>query len=344
MSLRALARELGVSATAASLALKNSDRVSTALRDKARRLAKARGYIPNARLAEMMSEVRRSHVPGYRGALGLISLFPEERPWIERPLWSHLGVILDGARQTAASHGYALEQFWFKAPRMTARRLGQILETRGIQGIFCLGSLDPEETLPAALTKFAVVTQGATIPGSIHRVLSDFTTDARVIFDQLLARGYRRPGFVMQNHADRRTDYLYSAAFLGHQERFFQEAPIPIYRRETWDKTSFSTWFRRFRPDVIVLHHDPDFVTAMESFLAGLSLSVPRDVGLAVLDRIKDRKRYSGICQDPHRIGAIAVEMLIGRVLLHDFGTPVVPKIELVRGSWNEGLTLRPRQ
>jgi hypothetical protein len=37
----------------------------------------------------------------------------------------------------------------------------------------------------------------------------------------------------------------------------------------------------------------------------------------------------------------MAVEMLLGRLLLRDFSTPPFPKVELVVGTWNGGRTLR---
>ncbi|MSU48374.1 MAG: hypothetical protein EXS37_04650 [Opitutus sp.] len=64
-------------------------------------------------------------------------------------------------------------------------------------------------------------------------------------------------------------------------------------------------------------------------------------MGVALLDKNPDRARYSGICQDPALMGAVALEMLLGRLLLRDFAAPESPKIELVVGSWNEGPTLR---
>jgi DNA-binding LacI/PurR family transcriptional regulator len=343
MSLRALARELGVSPTAISLALQNSGRVSAELRRAAQRLAKARGYVPNARLAELMSEVRRSSEPTYRGTLGVVSLFPEERPWIARPLWWHLGANVEGARETAERHGYKLELFWLKAPGMTPRRVAQIIEARGVRGLFCLGALDAEEHFPQALRSFAVVTQGVSMPDRMHRVISHFSADARVALDELIARGYRRPGMIIQPHADRRTDFLYTGAFLSHQERFFPDAPIPILRTETWDTRLVATWLERHSPDVLIMHQDPQFVAELDTFLQQRSLKVPRDLGYLVLDRIADRARISGVCQNPRLTGTIAVEMLISRLYLQDFGQPAVPKVELVPGTWNEGRTLRPR-
>ncbi len=342
MSVRSLARELGVSPTAVSLALQGSPRVSPALREKVRRLAISQGHVPNARLTELMREVRQSAAPAYRATIGLISLFPEERPWIERPLYVHLGVVRDGARERAEAHGYKLEDFWVKRPGMTPDRLAAILGARGIRGLLCLGSLDPEERFPAALKSFAVVTHAASIPDRLHRVVSHFVADARTLFEELLRRGYRRPGLVILVSGDRRTDHLYSATFLSHQERKFARPPVPILRAEAWDEAEFSAWQTRHRPDVIVLHQYESYTTAVEDWLARRRIAVPRDIGLALLDKIPDRRRHAGICQDPTLIGATATEMLLGRMLLGDFGVPERPKVELVQGSWNEGQTLRP--
>jgi len=65
MSVRALARQLGLSPTAVSLALRGSPRISAAVRARVERAARAAGHVPNARLSELMREVRRSAKPQY---------------------------------------------------------------------------------------------------------------------------------------------------------------------------------------------------------------------------------------------------------------------------------------
>lgn len=341
MSVRSLARELGVSATAVSLALQNSPRVSATLRAAVQRAAKAVGHVPNARLTELMREVRRSGVAEYRGTIGVVTLFPEERPWLERPDYPHLRHVLEGARERAQAHGYKLEDFWVKRPGLTLARLRAIIEARGIRGLLCLGSLDPEERMPAALQKFTIVTHAASIPDPLHRVVSHFAADARTLFDELLRRGYARPGLLIRPSADRRTDHLYTAAFLSHQERKFSAPPVPILRAQEWDGREFQDWFAAHAPDALVFHQTEEYLASVMAVLARQGVRVPRHVGVALLDKNPDRARYSGICQDPARMGAVALEMLLGRMLLSDFAAPESPKIELVVGTWNEGKTLR---
>ncbi|MBC7369045.1 MAG: LacI family DNA-binding transcriptional regulator [Undibacterium sp.] len=338
MSVRAIARLLAISPTAVSLALKDSPRVSPRLKDRIREQARALGYIPNAKLAELMGEVRRSSVPVYRATLGAFSFYPAEAPWCERPYLKHL---FDGAVKCAASHGYKLEYLWYLRPGMTPMRFRKILETRGIQGLFCLGSLEPDQSFPPELRKFAVTTFSVSVPGPLHRVSSHFTYDARLLFDELLRRGYRRPGLCILVHGDRRTDYAYSATYLSTSERHLSPPHPPVLRADTWDEASFHHWFTAHRPDVIVLHQFPAYIAGVEAYLKTARLRVPRDIGLALLDLNPDRLRYSGICQNTSLMGATAIELLIGRILMRDFQAPAHPKVELVIGEWNEGRTLR---
>lgn len=340
MSVRSIAKRLGISPTAVSLALRNSARISPALRAKVQKLAKELHYVPNARLSELMSEVSFASKSEYRATLGALSLFPEQHPWNHG--YPHLRIYLEGARARAESHGYLLEYFWLKEPGMTPSRLASILNARGIQGLLCLGSRDPEETFPEALQNFSVVTFAASIPSSLHRVASHFSVDARTLYDQLLRRGYKRPGLVIQQSGDRRTSYTYTETLLGVQERMLPKPHVPILREETWNEATFDRWFTTHSPDVIVLHEQSDYLTSLEAYLDRRRLSRPQDIGLALLDMNPDHKRYSGICQDYTQMGATAVEMLIGRVMMRDFGESSHPKMEIVVGQWNEARTLRP--
>ena len=341
MSVRALARELGISPTAVSLALKNSPRISAELRDRVQALAKKLGYTPNARLSEVMDEVRRSAAPAYRATLAAISLYPAEEPWAKPP-YLYLRDVLDSATERANAHGYRMEYIWLKKPGQSPLGCRSLLEARGIQGIFCLGSPDPEEELPKEFKGFAVVTFSASIPTKLHRVVSHFSADASTLFDRLLRRGYQRPGLAILVHGDRRTEHAYSATYLGVWERLLHSHPIPVLRADTWNAADFDAWFTTQRPDVIVMHQSPAYIAGVEAYLAQRKLRVPRDIGLALLDLNPDRERYSGICQDPKRMSATAVEILIGRILLRDFEPPKFPKFELVAGEWNPGQTLRP--
>ncbi len=340
MSLRAIARKLGVSSTTVSLALRDSPRVSPALTARIKQLAKAANYVPNARLSELMSEVQRGASPAFRAWLGIFTLYPERAPWRSHP---HLKILIDESIVCARQHGYEAEYFWLKEPGLNPDRFRSILQARNIRGLFCLGSANPEEPFPTPLRDFAVVTFAASIPSKLHRVASHFAADATALFEQLLVRGYRRPGLCMLVHGDRRTAYAYSATYLSMCERHLPGArDLPILRADAWNAAAFDAWFTTYRPDAIVLHQDLPYIKGVEQCLRQHRLTVPGHIGLALLDKNPDCARYSGICQSIPRMATAAIELLISRMMIGDFHTPAYPKIELVVGDWNEGRTLRP--
>jgi LacI family transcriptional regulator len=341
VSLRSLARELGVSPTAVSWGLSGRPGVSPPLRARVRELAEKRGYIPNAKVTVLMGEVRRS-ASVFRGSLAAFSFYPERLPW-KRPGCAYLEQIYTAAAAAAKTHGYSMDYLWHEEPGMTPRRFARMIETRGIAGLLCLGSADPDRPFPDELGDFAVVTFGASIPTPLHRVASHFAADARLLFAELMARGYRRPGLAITYHGDRRTDFIYSSTFLGVQERTLPGPHVPILRADHWAEDEFARWFRHQRPDVVVLHHPADYVRAAERFLRAEGLRVGIDVGLALLDKNPAPEHFSGMVQNPQQMGRTMTEMLIGRLLLQDFGLPKDPKVELVCGGWNPGATVRAR-
>ncbi len=340
MTIRAIARQLGVSSAAVSLGLRNSPRVSEKLRARIAALAKSSGYIPNVRVAELMSEIRKAHKPAYRATLGAFSLYAEEKPWLGQP---HLKEMLDAAIATAEACGYRMEYFWLKKPGLSPERFCAIMRARGIQGLFCLGSLDPEEKLPEPLRQFAIVAQGPSVGEKLHRVLTNSAGDARELLTELVARGYRRPGFIVVPSGDQRGNHVYSSTFLGFQERGVFAAPhVPILRAETWDEARFHAWRDAHQPDVLVLHQLPDYVRAVDTALKHRKVKVPAQLGIALLNAAeKSSPAHTGIFQHGPTCAALAAEMLMARVHLRDFGPVTTAKIELFDGRWREGTTLR---
>jgi DNA-binding LacI/PurR family transcriptional regulator len=338
MSLRSIARELGVSSTSVSLALKNSPRVSEDLRSKIIRLAEKQGYVPNARLSELRAELRKTGPRVSRATLGLVSLYPEKTPGRSRP---HLRAVMAGAKKAARRHGFRLESFWIKEPGMTPARLAGILQVRGIQGLMCLGGNDPDEPFPIELQDDVVVTLAPTTPGKLHRVCRHFTADTDLVTDQLCSRGYKKPGLVILETDDQLSGHSYSSVFLGWQDRRIRPPHTPILRFESWDEQLFDDWFSAHQPDAIILQQLPNFISSLEGYLEERNIRVPEDLGLALLEMHPNFDHYSGIRQNYTLLGATAVEILINRIILNDFGIPDRPKVELVAGTWNDGKTLR---
>ncbi len=91
-------------------------------------VAKRLGYRPNPRVSALMAHIRQAQpiTVGERIAFLWIDAIPGERPY---------RTMFDAARERAAQLGYALEEFWWASPGVSARRLQQILHSRGIVGL-----------------------------------------------------------------------------------------------------------------------------------------------------------------------------------------------------------------
>src|SRR3954469_21049573 len=137
MSMRRIAALVGLSPATVSMALHAHPRISEATSRRVRAAARKIGYTPNAKVAELMSRIRSSHPRAAEACLGVISYYDAQRPWEKS---EHLSRMYQGMQRRAEALGYRIEPFWLSAPRFTARRLRTVLETRGIQGLLCLGS------------------------------------------------------------------------------------------------------------------------------------------------------------------------------------------------------------
>jgi LacI family transcriptional regulator len=338
MSVLRIARLVGVSPAAVSLGLRGSPKISDATRRKIKHAAEKLGYRPNAKLAEVMAQVRASRNPEITSCLGVISLYGQAAP---TEISKHLAQIYAAAARRALENGYRLEPFWLKGPNMTPRRLRGVLDSRGIQGLLCFGSPLLNDRFPEELDHYAVVTLGLSIGTHLHRVTSHFYNDTTEILNQVHALGYRRPGLVIGRYEEVRTAYAIGAYLGWHEHVMPTKIPIPVLRLDWAEPAPFFTWHHRHQPDVIVVVLVSDEVPALEEVLKRSEIAVPRDLGVAVMTHLLDGTKFSGLHQNQELMGSWAVDLLVSRIMNRDFGIPQHPHIEMVEGRWVKGRTLR---
>src|SRR5450432_2814482 len=199
MNVRYLAKLAGVSASAVSLALRHSPRISGATRERIHRLARESGYAPDAKIVELMRHLRRPRADRQLASFGVISFYETLRPWARS---RHLGAIFEGMTRRAGELGFRLEPLWLRAPGMTYRRFRGILDARGIEGLLSFGRPDLDQEFPAELGAHAIVTVGLSIRTPLHRVTSHFYNDTVNVLDRVHALGYRRPGLVLGRYEE----------------------------------------------------------------------------------------------------------------------------------------------
>ena len=339
MSVRRIAKELRLSPSTVSLALRSSPKIPLATRQRVKDLAESIGYRPNAKLKEMMSHLRLSGIRPKEACFGVISFYDTLRPWDRSEHWRR---IYRNMERRADELGYRLEPIWLRGPGMTYRRIRSILDTRGIEGLLCFGSPDVHEKFPLELDHYAIVTHGLSIETPLHRVTSHFYNDLAQALTRLADRGYRRPGLILGEYEESRSAHAYSSAYFGWCEaNMGTPAIMPILRLKQVEEAPLLSWIRAHKPDVIVVVHVYDALTEFQRVLRRTGLQAPRDLGVAVVSQIIEGTGFSGMQQNQSLMGAWAVELLVARIMNQDFGIPEYPRIEMVESRWIEGSSLR---
>ncbi len=339
MTLRELARLADLSPSAISLALRDSPRIGAATKARVKALAAEHGYIPDARIVDMMRHLRKPRTVRAQACFGVISFYPEKRPWENSP---HLSRIHDGMTRRATELGYRLDPLWLKAPGLSLRRFREIVQARGIEGLLCFGSPDVAQVFPQELNDYAVVTVGFSIRTNLHRVTSRPFNDTLNAFNRLRDLGYQRPGLVLSPYEDSRTYHSHSAAYLGWiEQNFGMERALPILRMDEVTAEPLLAWRRSHAPDSFVFVHSPSAVRQLREVLDAHHIRTPADLGVAVQSHMVEGSGFTGLQQNQHLMGAWAVELLAARIANRDFGIPQTPRVEMVESEWIKGNTLR---
>ncbi len=108
-----IARALGISQGAVSLALRGESSVSTELRRKVRAMAKKLGYRPNPYVSSLMAQIRVSRKPSEQGAIALIVDRYKEDEWLRHESYS---VYHHGLVHRAHELGFQIETFFLQTP------------------------------------------------------------------------------------------------------------------------------------------------------------------------------------------------------------------------------------
>ena len=336
MSVYKIAKVLGKSPSAVSLALNGSPKVSVALKELVAIEARRISYMPSGKLSELMSQIRAAKESKSLGCFAVMSLYDDPCPW-QKSL--HYSRIYQGMIKSAEALGFRLEPLWLKAPGMTPDRFKGILEARGIKGMLCFGSPKMKEKFPCPLSHFATVTMGLSIDQPMNRVIPNFHNDCILTLDKLHELGYRRPG-IIYGSLDRviisLSAYLGWCAFtLGRNQT------IPPLEIEASSYAKFASWRKRYKPDVLILVIRDSEIQKFLATIKSEGVQIPEDIGVAVITPTIENDGLSGIRQNQALMGDRAVKLLLSRINSQDFGPPEHPRVEMVDGEWIEGASIR---
>lgn len=333
-TLQDVADRAGVHRSTVALALRDHPRISEPVRRKIQALAKRLDYRINPLVSALMQS-RRSGRAVKHLTLAYVTNYPTQFGW--RPEHHDRPDFFPSAVERAADFGYRLEHFWLAEPGMTPERFCNILTVRGIPGLI-IGRLPPgQNSLTLLWERFSCVALGMTLRSPrLHHVTENHFDTAWQSMQQCKDRGYRRVGFVFSEANDSpRVGDRWMSAYLGQQALFPAPDRLPPCPGVPATLETFSAWFRRERPDALLVNHSKPVI----QWLRALGREVPRDVGLIELED-HPRLGCSGVYYDPDKIGGLAVEMLVGLLHRHETGIPEDQHEILLTGVWQEGRTL----
>jgi DNA-binding LacI/PurR family transcriptional regulator len=339
VTMKTIAAQAGVTQATVSMCLANNARISQRTRMRVLSIADRLGYRPNPYVSALMRIRRQGHGQLDRPVLALVNGLGSASGWRDTAAIT-VRQMRDGAMERAALRGYRTQEFWLHQDGMSAERFSSMLHARGITGLI-LGPMSPGEAPPALRWEnFAAVRLGVPLPAlNITSVCNDHFFSGLQAIRECHARGYRRPGLViLRMHRER---------FHGRWDGGCEVSPhllkgIKLAKPlllEGWDDlAAIGAWLKREKPDVVVSPGQEELYRN----LLKLGYRLPHDLGLATLACPEKGHAASGIWQNGHLIGAVAVDTLISMLERNERGLPEQARAIMIEGVWNEGKTLRP--
>lgn len=321
----------GVHPSTVSLALRNHPGISEATRKRVRAAARKLGYRPDP-LLDAFNTHRLEVLP--HKALPVIAFISdfESRQALEKS--SHHGPLWTGARAAADTLHCQIELFLMGKGQLTPERIHTILRARGIVSIV-IGACRPLTTrVPFDWADYsAVKIESPHITVPLYTVSSDQRQAARLAYRNLYALGYRRIGLATFPGADGRHDEQYRAGYFLEQSRAQGATTIiPLATKPETPLDIVRQWIREQNIEAVI-SDDISFAEMVRHTGVGSS----HNPAFVCLDLPENSSDVAGIVVDHARIGAQAVEQVVGLMRTNQRGLPGTASCTYVPVAWRDG-------
>ncbi|MEI6891823.1 MAG: LacI family DNA-binding transcriptional regulator [Pontiella sp.] len=340
VTLRDIAKELGISHVTVSLALRDHPRISEATRNRVKQKAEEMEYHPDPMLSALSHYRLTSKEKPVQATLAWIN--PLTHPEKLRE-YEEFDQYWRGAEAVAKKLGFRLEEF--TTEELSLKRMNTIFKTRNIRGLL-LVPLGWETTSlnwdDFPWQNYAAVRFGRSRQGPrLNFVTSAQASNTLLAFEKITQKGYQRIGFI--EDASRRR--MFSAGYLRAQQAVPKSRRLEMLNYK-WDSNhgdhdlhiaNVAQWMEQEKPDAIITAN-----IFLHEILETLGYSIPKDVAIATTS-IHDTPINAGIHQNPEEIGRATARAVISLLNEHHFGIPDVRSQTLVEGTWVEGSMLPDR-
>lgn len=337
VTIRDIAKEVGLHFSTVSQALKNSSRIKAETREKVQDVAKRMGYRPDPMLSALMAYRTQQQHRTFQGVLGWINGWPEKDYFLrEEGCYSEYFI---GARQRAETLGYKVESFWLQEEGLSTSRVQGILSARNVHGILIPPFPEDFEMPEFDWNLFQGVCFGYSVHDMrLHRVTANQFHNTLLMYEELLKKGYERIGFALPQFIDDRVDGQFSAAFLHMNSGRKKRSCLPPFLdlQDDGSRAAFLEYVTRYKPEVLMLH-DPVYL----DILKDAGYHVPEDIGVGLLSIMPNHHGVAGIYEYGLQTGSAAVDLLVAMLHRGEKGLPEVSSAMLINGQWNDGPSLR---
>ena len=337
-TLRDIAEKAGVHFTTVSRALKNHPALTEETRRQVQALAKSMGYTPDPMLSALNAYRTHQQRVVYHGTIGWLHSYHEKN--VMQNISVHRR-LFEGASKRAEELGYKLESIWLGgAIKPEMRLISKMLVARNIRNLIIAPQFDARSNLDLDWGSFsAIAITHSLMAPRLHTVTHDQFEDMTTIMRQLMSRGYRRIGFLIEQRLITNVGYRWLSGYLTARERV---APADRLEFLFLDKTVpakiLQDWYRGNRPDAII--SDGKFWNAIAE--PALRSVAPKDLGV-VLVSVGLEGPFAGIIQNSERVGACAVDQLVRMGQSDERGVPSHPQRIFIEGDWKDGTSLPSR-
>lgn len=333
-----VADKLGMHRSTVSRGLKGDSRIPLETRERIKSVATELGYRANPLVTALMKS-RRNGSDVKDIVIAYVTSHPTRYGW--RPPTMLGPDYYPGAASCAEELGFKLEHFWLAEPGMTSKRFSDILWSRGITGILIDRLPLGTHRLDLDWARFSIVALGLTMATPrVHHVGANHFSTGLYSMQKCMDRGYRRIGLVFSTPNDYpRIGHRWIGAYLCQQRNLIKSNHLPIYDRGPEDGKAFIAWYKRWKPDAILV----TWATPVLNWLKEAGIRVPEELGVVELRNEQPELKHSGVYYSGSDIGAQAVKTLNGLMNRAELGVPRVPNEILVPGTWLEGTTLLER-
>lgn len=331
-SIRSIAAITGLSKATVANALNGTPTVAKATATRVLEAAEKAGYQRNPMVGSLMSAMRRSQGSQLKGVLAVAEITEPDRP--EHGLFNRK--LLEGCKRCADELGFKIEFFRVGIDGLSPERLSGVLKARGIRGLILMPSWRLPDFARFDWEWFTGI-YADYIPEvpTLNTVCCDHYRSMLGLLQQIRARGYTRPGLVLEQGRDERIHLRLNAAIRAFQASHGEPCVTPLISTR-FDATQLVHWLEAEQPDVVLSHH-----LNILDWIVSSGRQVPDHTGFVSLNLSKTSRPCAGLDLHPEEIGRCAVENLIGQVQRRAWGRPRTPTNTTVMGSFIDGPTLR---